>query len=161
MKSFTCCRDATKELQTRVEHQNMGKSFDDVPFKLSVSERITDFLFRCNKRVYSHPLHQKQHPNCSRLARLCFCHRSTIYRIASGEQRNINQEMLDVICALAGISPCAKLDLFSTHAQEMQERQRRLEDAEEALKNGANSIGDIIDAIFFGIEQRVKELRGS
>jgi hypothetical protein len=36
-----------------------------------------------------------------------------------------------------------------------------LEDAEEALKNGVNSIGDIIDAIFFGIEQRVKELRGS
>ena len=141
-----------------MERQIMGISHARVSLEQSISERISEFLRRCNKRGHSHPLHQKQFPNYTRLAKLCFCNKSTITRIATGEQSKVDKETLDVICALSGISPPASLKKLFLHCDEMQERQRRLEDAEEAVNNGANSVGDVIDAIMFGIQQRVKEL---
>tara|TARA_R110002072_G_scaffold125567_2_gene261781 strand:+ start:29516 stop:29947 length:432 start_codon:yes stop_codon:yes gene_type:complete len=143
-----------------MERQIMGISHARASLEQSISERISEFLRRCNKRGHSHPLHQKQFPNYTRLAKLCFCNKSTITRIATGEQSKVDKETLDVICALSGISPPASLKKLFLHCEEMQERQRRLEDAEEAVNNGANSVGDVTDAIMFGIQQRVKELHG-
>ncbi|WP_231616161.1 hypothetical protein, partial [Novipirellula artificiosorum] len=116
----------------------------------SNSDQLREFLERCNRRGSPYRAGRNQFPTQTQLAKYCQCDESTIYRISTGEQMSVRNEVSDILLAVSCISPRPAWDDVTG------ERLLRLADADACVDNSPASRSEVLDAILSGIALRLE-----